>query len=107
MSELQPVADNRRFCGKCGTTKPQATAPGAVPALPLHADRTSGFDYRGSIPIHGFTDLTLPAHHQVHRRLGGDVLLHSVAERWKVDAFEQGLALAEQDRRDGEVHLVE
>ena len=49
----------------------------------------------------------LPPHHQVHRRLGGDVLLHSVAERGKVDVFEQGLALAEQDRRDGEVYLVE
>jgi hypothetical protein len=44
---------------------------------------------------------------QVHRRPARDVLLHSVAELWKVDAFEQGLALAEQDRRDGEVYLVE
>ena len=49
----------------------------------------------------------LPPDDQVHRRLGKDVLLHSVAERGKVDAFEQGLALAEQDRRDGEVYLVE
>lgn len=49
----------------------------------------------------------LPSDHQVHRRLGGDVLLHGVAERGKVDAFEQGLALAEQDWGHGEVHLVE
>jgi hypothetical protein len=34
----------------------------------------------------------------VHRRPAENVLLHSVAEPWKVDAFEQGLALTEQDR---------
>src|SRR3954470_13501280 len=60
---------------------------------------------RSSDPTLGFGGL--PSHHQVHRRLGGDVLLHSVAERGKIDAFEQRLALAEQDWRDGEVHLVQ
>ena len=50
---------------------------------------------------------SLPSHHQVHRRLGKHLLLHAVPERGKVDAFEQGLALSEQDRRDGEMYLVE
>jgi hypothetical protein len=51
--------------------------------------------------------MNLPPHHQVHRPAAGDVLLSSVTERWQVDAFDEPLALAEQDGRDGNVQLVE
>ena len=39
----------------------------------------------------------LAPHHQVHRRPGANLLIDSVAKGWKIDAFEQGLTLAEQD----------
>ena len=51
--------------------------------------------------------LPLLRQHDVRRVRGGDVLDAAVAERRHVEAREQVLPGAEQDRADREVHLVD